>query len=106
MTFSNMDLLESITIPADVTYIGNYAFLYNTALTSIHSNTVTPIDVSAAVDVFYNISTSLCTIYVPTGSTAAYQAASKWSTFSNIVEDVATNTKNILKNKVIINFPS
>jgi len=69
-----------------VTSIGNHAFFGCNGLTSIYAYPITPIDLSSSSNVFYDVNESTCTLYVPKGSKAAYQAAAQWQDFSNIVE--------------------
>jgi len=83
-TFMYCSSLTSITIPNSVTSIGHYAFVLCTGLTSIYVYPTTPIVLSSSSNVFSVKST--CTLYVPTGSKEAYQAAAQWQDFSNIVE--------------------
>lgn len=37
-------------------------------------------------DAFYSVPTAFATLYVPTGTKAAYQVANGWKKFTNIVE--------------------
>ena len=76
--------LTSVTIPNSVTSIGWDAFFYCTSLTSIIVEGETPAAVGSLA--FYNVDKSNCTLYVPTGSKSAYESASGWSEFENIVE--------------------
>ncbi len=79
--------LKSIAITNSVTSIGMSAF-YDSGLTSVIVEWNSPI-----TTIFYNnsnlFSNSIyqnATLYVPVGRKAAYQAATGWSNFSNIVE--------------------
>ena len=72
----------SVTIPNSVTSIGQYAFGY----TSFNSMTVgwnTPISINS--NVFYIANTD-AKLYVPYGTLSAYESASVWSDFHDIVE--------------------
>ena len=76
--------LTSVTIGNSVTSIGNYAFDGCTGLTEIYShNHVAPY---AAEYAFRDIPLSI-PVYIPCGSMASY--LSRWSYFSNFIEDEA-----------------
>jgi len=77
--------LTSLTISASITSIGTYAFGYCSGLTSIHVNSATPITLGGS-SVFGFVDKTKCTLYVPTGAKSAYQAATIWKDFTNIVE--------------------
>ena len=66
--------------------IGNYTFDDCTGITSIYAYPTTSVDLSLRVSVFENVNKTTCTLYVPTGSKTAYQAAAQWKDFTNIVE--------------------
>ena len=111
--FYNCKGLTSIEIPNSVTSIGDDAFAYCTGLTSIEiPNSVTSIGYSAfegctgltsitvlsptpfriKSNTFSN--TANATLYVPKGSKAAYEKASYWNKFKEIVEiEVGTEEK-------------
>jgi len=87
--FSYRSGLTSITIPSTLISIATGTFFGCTSLISIYSNKITPVDLAATGQVFYNVNFGTCTLYVPIGSKSAYQAAVQWKDFTNIVE-VAT----------------
>ena len=80
--------LTSVTILADITYIGSQAFYGCNGLTSIHANNMTPPALDSAV--FRGVNTDVCTLYVPIGATSAYSAADQWGDFANIQEEVTS----------------
>lgn len=73
--------LTSITIPSSVTNIGPWAFYYCSGLTSVTCNRETPPSATASFP-----GASSVTLYVPLGSKTAYMA-SVWSNFKEIIED-------------------
>ncbi|WP_310560685.1 Ig-like domain-containing protein, partial [Flavobacterium sp.] len=73
--------LTSITLPNSITSIGDYAF-YNCPLTLITCNIATPLSINAYV--FNGVNQSACSLTVPVGSVAAYQAANVWKNFDPI----------------------
>lgn len=81
--FSNCPKLTEIKIPAGVTKMGSDAFYGCNNLKKIYASPTTP------PSVYYPFSYTTyenATLYVPTGSKAAYQAADYWKEFTNIVE--------------------
>jgi uncharacterized protein (TIGR02145 family) len=78
--------LINITIPASVTAIGGYAFYNCYGLNTIQVNSATPVNLAASDSVFKYVDKNVCTLFVPVGSKAAYQAAYQWNDFSNILE--------------------
>ena len=91
--FSSCLNLASVTIPNSVTDIGEWAFAYCSSLASIYNYATTP---QTIVDeVFGNpsyapcVDKSICKLYVPTESVAAYQNADVWKEFTNIIGVVA-----------------
>ncbi|MBO5263217.1 MAG: leucine-rich repeat protein, partial [Bacteroidaceae bacterium] len=96
--------LTSVTIPNSVTSIGDAAFVGCTGLTSVEiGNSVTSIGDYAFLgcggltEIYVKATESpiiysntfnqyTATLYVPTGTKAAYQAADYWKEFTNIME--------------------
>ena len=78
--------LTSVIIPTSVISIGTFSFYGCTSLTSIYANSISPVDLTSKIDVFYGVDKSTCTLYVPTGSKSVYQTANKWQDFVNISE--------------------
>ena len=75
--------LSTIVIPENVESIGDNAFANCTLLTSVKVDIESPLSINSGT--FYN-SQANATLYVPYGSKAAYQAASYWQEFNNIIE--------------------
>jgi hypothetical protein len=80
--FSGCYGLTSVEIPNSVTSIGSSAFSVCSGLTSVTIDKDTPISIAAAT--FSNRANA--TLYVPSGSKAAYEAADYWKEFNEIVE--------------------
>jgi len=95
--------LNSISIPAITSHIGTSAFAYCNALTSIYASSATPLNLSSSPSVFYNVSKTNCTLYVPIGSKGLYQAATSWKDFTNTVES-STEVNNPVDFENKINF--
>ncbi|MBE6318511.1 MAG: leucine-rich repeat domain-containing protein [Bacteroidales bacterium] len=73
--------LKSITLYHNVKTIGRYCFDGCTSLEAVHYKRAIPSSVS---DV---IRENTCTLYVPTGSKATYEATQGWSAFDTIMEE-------------------
>jgi len=86
--------LTTITLPYSVTSIGGEAFYGCTALNSIIADSSIPVDLSASPNVFTNVPTSTCILYVPSESKSAYQTANQWSAFTHIDANPTTLTVN------------
>jgi len=84
--FYNCSSLITISIPSSVTSINSEAFFNCTGLTSIYSYSVTPVDLPTKTNVFGNIDTNNCILFVPKGSKAIYASANQWKSFTHIVE--------------------
>ncbi|GAT63022.1 leucine-rich repeat protein [Paludibacter jiangxiensis] len=100
--FANCDALISITIPSSVTSIGSNAFFGCAALNSLSVNNVSPSNITLDLLVFSGVSTTICTLYVPTGSKPLYAAANQWKDFVNLIEgrltpriDISVSQSNI-----------
>ena len=83
--FRNCSGLTSITIPNSVTSIGNSAFYGCSGLTSVSIEATTPPTITSST--FTNVSKTI-PVTIPCGSLSAYQSASYWSEFTNIIEFV------------------
>ncbi len=104
--FSGCTGLASVTIGNSVTSIGDYAFSQCTGLSEIHSRAnVAP---TLGTNVFSGV-TSTIPVYVPCGRSAHYY--SRWSLFSNIIEEEAftfsaVSADNTMGTVQILNMPS
>ena len=81
--FSQCSGLTRITIGNNVKSIGNGAFYLCSNLIYINCRAQTP--PSVGINAFSNVNAS-ATLYVPTGSKAAYAAAYGWNEFKTIIE--------------------
>ena len=75
--------LTVVEIPGSVTTIGIDAFSMCPSLESIYYNTDSPIECNPYFD---EENYEKATLYIPTGSRAAFESAHPWSNFLNIVE--------------------
>ncbi len=96
--FCGVQELQSITIPASVTAIGKEAFKGCSRLETIYCKGTTPATIYGNTFSNYN-----ATLYVPTGSKEAYQAASYWSNFVNIVEEESTTLPGDITGDNVVN---
>jgi len=78
--FFNCSSLSSITIPASVTEIGGVAFRGCSNLNSITN--LNPVPQKIVADVFYGLTLSNISLYVPLASVAAYKASDVWKGFN------------------------
>lgn len=83
--FKDCSRLTSISIPASVKSIGASAFENCSSVNSITAHALTPINLSASNNVFFNIKPTI-KLYVPFGAKTLYASADKWYDFINIVE--------------------
>ena len=81
--FRGNDSLKQIVIPNSVTSIGKDAFYRCSALTSVTVGNSTPVELTDG-NTFSN--RRKATLYVPAGSKAAYEKASVWNEFKEIIE--------------------
>ena len=84
--FNDCNQLTALEIPSSVTSIGTSALAYCSALTELTVHSVLPVDLSTTPYVFNGIPYEICTLKVPSGTTARYAAASQWRDFTRIEE--------------------
>ncbi len=95
--------LTEIYIGNNVTSLGSSAFGGCNGLVSIYAYSPKPIELNYW-EVFSGVSRNSCIIYVPAGSKSAYQSASWWSEFRNIVEmTTGLNNEKVLSIKLYPN---
>lgn len=92
-TFQDNFELKEIDLPSTITLIDGYAFSNCQKLQDLRISATTPPTVRYGA--FSGVSTSSCTIHVPVGTSSLYKDADGWMDFSNIVENIETNIKNI-----------
>ncbi|MBR2113062.1 MAG: leucine-rich repeat protein, partial [Prevotella sp.] len=80
--FYGCTALTSVTIPASVMVMGDYAFSGCNSLTSVTVNWATPMEITQQC--FINRANA--TLNVPAGSEAAYAAADYWKEFKNMAD--------------------
>ena len=84
--FDYCSALISVTIPSSVTTIENYAFGKCCSLTEITSLIPAESLYELSSFVFRDVDKNACTLYVPAGAKATYEATGSWKEFTNIVE--------------------
>ena len=90
--FNSVKGITSITIPAGVTQIGEWAFEACSDLAGIYCLSATP---ATAYSTTFKGLYEAVTLYVPIGASAAYQTADYWKNFTNIVEMDLTGIEDI-----------
>ena len=78
--------LTSVSIPSSVQTIGSYAFAYCINLVEITS--LNPSSPSVSNNAFNSVNKDI-PVYIPMGSTSAYQNASCWNEFGNFVDSAS-----------------
>jgi len=89
--FSGCSHLTKVVIPSNVTFIGHAAFAGCKALKQIYSFSKQPADLTNYYNVFVEVDTTTCILYVPIGSKSLYQNAVQWKSFVHIVEMDSSN---------------
>ncbi len=102
-SFYNCNLLTAVTLPASINYIGDFSFYDCTGLSSITVNSL-PVSLTSEYYVFNGVDMNTCILNVPFGAKAAYESASLWRDFVNIVEN--PHGLILSTNKLILNSTS
>lgn len=92
--------LSSIVLPSSLANINNYAFWECQLLTSFTCLATIPPSLGQMVFFGSNAWQSNCDLFVPSGSTSAYAAASQWKDFRNV--SATLGTRNAVKNSLVI----
>ncbi|OYU82768.1 MAG: hypothetical protein CFE24_14250 [Flavobacterium sp. BFFFF2] len=87
--FSSCYSLTSVTIPSSITSMDEFVFSECNHLTSIICNLPNPLTIN--LNVFELVNQGACSLTVPLGSLAAYEAAPVWQNF-NITNGIARPT--------------
>ena len=83
--FEECYALETVEIPSSTAIIDDYVFYYCYSLKTVYNLATVPQSINATV--FYGVDISKCTLYVPQGCRAAYEAAPVWKDF--IIKEMA-----------------
>jgi hypothetical protein len=84
--FRNCSKLTKITLPEYVSLIGINCFQGCTSLKEVTIENPDPSTITLQTGVFAGLTLANCTLYVPAGSKARYEAAATWKDFGKIVE--------------------
>lgn len=84
--FSGCSALQSVVLHENFMLMGDYAYEDCTSLVSVKTYVADPGSLAIGQYVFGTAPPAACTLYVPAGSLALYQAASPWNQFTTIVE--------------------
>ena len=84
LAFAGCSELTKLNIPQSVTFIHENALSGCLGLMVIESDAAVPPEFDG--DLFADVDTDSCELYVPKGSKEAYQKAAGWKEFKNIIE--------------------
>jgi hypothetical protein len=84
--FWDCESLIDLSLPKFLTTIESTAFGACLNLASLTINKNVPPDLSSVINVFEDVNQTTCTLWVPTGSKAAYEIADQWMDFTHIIE--------------------
>ena len=86
--FNDCTGLTEFTLPATITSIGEKAFYYCDNLHNLYMHSTDPASYNAGSNAFSKIhyGSHVCTLHVPTGCTAAYNADPTFSVFTQVAE--------------------
>lgn len=84
--FLHDDHIKSVTLGSAITSIKEWAFKGLDAATSITSMIQDVTSVEMGKNVFDEINTKACTLYVPRGTAQHYKVSPQWKQFTNIIE--------------------
>lgn len=89
LAFNDCTGLTSFTIPANVTHIGEKAFYFCDKLKDLYVCTSDPSTLEIGADAFSNINRggNVCTLHVPVGAKAAYEAHAVFGSKFTIIEE-------------------
>jgi hypothetical protein len=97
--FDTCTTFKTLIIPSNVLSFDGNEFPNCSGLKSIYAKNKTPITCPSNIffdDMFYNVDTNNCVLYVPKGSKVLYEVANQWEKFVHIVEydilSVSSNT--------------
>ena len=91
------NVLETVEIPSSTAIIEDYVFYYCYSLKTVYNLATVPQSINA--NVFYGVDISKCTLYVPQGCKAAYEAAPVWKDF--IIKEMARPTHKFIKDGLL-----
>ncbi len=89
LAFNDCTGLTSFTIPANVTHIGEKAFYFCDKLKDLYVCTSDPSTLEIGADAFSNINRggNVCTLHVPVGAKAAYEAHAVFGSKFSVIEE-------------------
>jgi len=99
--FQECSSLTSLTIPGSITSMEDRVFVSCSSLTSVTIGSITPPSIYS--DTFDGLSSN-ATLYVPSGSKAAYEANSNWKNAFNSIEELISFSYSNVKSLCIANW--